>query len=204
MARLAILRQRANGTLRNGERLAFEDHYEEWSDSVYRYLRHYVGSASAAEDLFQETWTRALEHREQLKREDRFGPWILRIARNRALNHLRRRRYKVQVWILSNLASSDGAGGEDLLDRRASADPTPRESAVRAESRQILHEAMEELDLPSQEMLQLRYFQGLTLAEVAEVLGMPLGTVCTKVHRALKIIRERLKLQGFRELRDLL
>lgn len=181
---------------------AFEEHYGEWSDPVYRYLIHLVGSPSAAEDLFQETWMKAFERRGQLRNADHFGPWVLRIARNVAFNSLRQRKKKVQVWILSNLASVGGRDPqadppEDLIDRQASATPSPRDEAVSAQRREIIQEAIAELDLPTQEMLQLRYFEGLTLAQVASVLEVPLGTVCTKVHRGLKAIRQRLNKKGY-------
>lgn len=189
--------------MRNGNLRAFEDYYEEWSDSVYRYLVHFVGSPSVAEDLFQETWMRALERQGQLKAEERFGPWILRIARNQALNYQRRSRNKLQVWILSNLVSREESKGEDLVARSPGKDPTPRENAVRTQQREILQEAMGELEPTTQEMLQLRYFEELTLSEVAEVLDVPLGTVCSRIHRALKAIRERLKSRGFSKLNEI-
>ena len=186
----------------------FEDYYEEWSDAVYRYLIHIVGSQAAAEDLFQETWLKAFENRSQLKRSERFGSWIFRIARNSALNFLRQRKNKMQVWILSNLPGRDGEEfegqpGGDLIERQASDEASPRENAIQFQRREIIQQAIAELDLQSQEMLQLRYFEHLTLNEVAEVLNAPLGTVCTKVHRSLRAIRERLEQRGYCNIQEI-
>ena len=182
---------------------AFDGHYEQWGESVYRYLVHLVRSPTMAEDLFQETWMKAFEHQGELRDPARFRPWILRIARNLAFNHLRQRHNKLQVWAVSDLAGpSDADEAEGLLERQPNADPDPRERAIGGQRREIVAEAMTELDQTTQEMLQLRYYEECTLPEIAELLRVPLGTVCTKVHRGLKAIRERLKRQGLRGLED--
>lgn len=191
------------GPSQTHDQKTIEDYYSEWSDSVYRFLMHTVGSADLVEDLFQETWMKALERRHQLKNPDRFGPWILRIARNLTHNSMRRRSKTVQVWILSDLASTGGPETEDLTEREPSVAPDPRECAIHSERCDIIRKAIGELDLLSQEMLQLRYFQQFTLAETAEVLSVPLGTVCTKVHRALQAIRRRLKREGYSTLHEI-
>jgi len=170
---------------------------------VFRYLMHLVGSRVVAEDLFQETWMRVLERRHQLQNEDRFGPWLLRIARNLAFNHLRRRQNKMQVWILSNLGSFEDEPSTDLVEREPSSEPNPQERAIQSERGEILEQALSKLDFPTQEMLHLRYFETLTLAEIAEVLHTPLGTVCTKVHRGLKAVREEMRRLGYTQLDEL-
>jgi RNA polymerase sigma-70 factor (ECF subfamily) len=182
---------------------AFEQYYDQWSEPVYRYLMHLVGSAETAADLFQDTWMKALEHRRELKDPERFGAWILRIARNLAFNTLRQQKRKAQVWVWSNLAAADTGALENPAERRPSPDPSPRDEAITAQRRRIIEGAIGELDLETQEMLQLRYFQHLTLAEISSVLTVPLGTVCTKIHRALKTIRERLERLGYTDLHEI-
>ena len=149
--------------------------YDAWGGRVYRYIVHLIGSGPVTEDLFQETWLKVVECRGQLRDAERFGPWVLRIARNQVMNHARGRKRRGQVWILSNLAcSEDEDGGAGLLEQ-ADGGPGPREEAIAAERRRILAETIGELDGQTQEMLQLRYFEGLTLAEVAEVTGGAAG-----------------------------
>ena len=146
---------------------------------------------------------KAFEHRDQLRDAARFRPWILRIARNLAFNRLRQRHNTLQIWAVSDLAGpGDAEEAEGLLEKEPSAERDPRERAIGSQRREIVAEAMTELDQVTQEMLQLRYFQECTLPEIAEMLGAPLGTVCTKVHRGLKAIRERLKRQGLSGLED--
>ena len=178
----------------------FELLYEEWSEPVYRYLIHLIGRGGLAEDLFQDTWMKAIENHQQLRDHERFGPWLFRIARNLAFNQLRQHRRKGQVWILSNLTKHEDGEVEDLIGRQPGNLPDPRQSAIDEQRRSILQEVITDLEPQTQEMLQLRYFEHLTLPEVATVLGVPLGTVCTKIHRALKAIRGVMQARGFREL----
>ena len=175
---------------------AFEALFEQWSERVYRYLIHLMGPGGETDDIFQDTWMKAIEHRRQLRDPQRFGSWIYRIARNLAYNHSRTHRRKGQVWIFSNLPAQGDPGDNHPLEEITDRTPGPRQQVIDRERRQILCELLAELDRETQEMVQLRFFEGLTMAEVGRVLGVPLGTVCTKTHRALKTIRHRLERQG--------
>jgi RNA polymerase sigma-70 factor (ECF subfamily) len=189
--------------IQNGDPRAFEQIYRQWSDAVYRYLVHIMGPSSLVEDLFQDTWIKALEKRRQLKRIEAFGPWLFRIARNLAFNEMRKSRRKGQVWILSNLVSSEQTDSDQFLAGKADAEPGPHEASVTTERREVVQEAMAELDAMSQEIIQLRYFEHFTLGEIAEMLDMPVGTVCTKIHRGLKAVRGRLQQKGIRAIEEI-
>jgi RNA polymerase sigma-70 factor (ECF subfamily) len=189
-----------NGVNGNGGGVAdaFDRLYARWSAVVYRYAVHLVGPGPPADDLFQETWMKAIEHQSQLRDPHRFRPWIMRIARNLAFNQARGSRRRGQVWILSNLGIGDDASpGSDPVSQCPDVAPDPREVAIDAERRRILQDLLAGLEPKVQEMLQLRYFESLTLAEVAEILGIPLGTVCTKTYRALRTIRDRMQRRGY-------
>jgi RNA polymerase sigma-70 factor (ECF subfamily) len=175
---------------------AFERTYRDCARPIHRYLVHLVGPGAAAEDLFQETWLRAVERIDQLHDPSRIGPWLYRIARNLALNHLRERRRKTQVWAVSDLIADDAGGLDEIGGDRMGSDCNPRQEAIIEERRRILLELMSELDAETQSMLQLRYFENLKLAEIAEALDAPLGTVCTKIHRALAVIRAKMEKRG--------
>ena len=187
----------------NQDSLVFEAFYEQWSEPVYRYLLRMIG-AMAAEDLFQEVWMKVLEHRDQLRRADRFAPWIFRIARNLALNQMRTGRRKAQVWAVSQLSDRYENGGWELLEKQGAPDPPePLACAIESQRREIVQRTLNELEPQIGEMLHLRYFEHLTLAEVAEVMDLPLGTVCVKVQRSLRVIRTRLAAIGCQNIRSI-
>lgn len=177
--------------------LDFDALYEEWKDPVYRYLVHYVGSVSMAEDLFQEVWLKAFEQLGQLRDPGAFRPWIFRIARNMALNNIRKDRRKTQIWILSDLSRA-GRGEEEagLLSRLADKGSTPADIAIGKERKRLLRESLQDLDPLTQEIFQLRYFEHLSLREIAEILQIPLGTVGTRIYRGLDQLRVALEQNG--------
>lgn len=174
----------------------FERLYDQWSDRIFGYLVHLVGDVPCAEDLFQETWMKVIEHASELRNPDRFGPWIFRIARNLAFNQMRARRRKMQIWTMSSLAGADGNGAESVLEWRSDPGPGPDAQAVGAQRREILRRVAGELPQDVQQMLHLRYFEQFKVAEIAEVMDVPLGTVCTKIHRGLKSIRAAMTENG--------
>jgi len=182
-------------------RPAFESLYAQWSEPVYRYLARLLGARPVVDDLFQDTWMKAIEHRGQLRDAERFGPWIFRIARNLAFNQRRRGRRRTQVYAVSSLSVAEGQEPESLIESDGEHEaPTPRDAAIDGQRRQLIEAIMEELTDDAREMIHLRYYEQLTLAEVAQVMDVPLGTVCTKVHRSLRTIRRRLERQGHRSL----
>jgi RNA polymerase sigma-70 factor (ECF subfamily) len=145
---------------------------------------------------------KVMQRREQLRDHERFGPWIFRIARNLAFNEMRKSRRKARVWILSNLAW-EGEESECLFDRIPHPAQNPLERTIDGERRRIIQQAIAELDALTQEMLQLRYFEQFSLVEIAEALHVPLGTVCTKIHRGLKAVQRKLKGQGIHALDEI-
>ena len=181
---------------------SFESLYDRWSDATYRYLVHLVGPTPLADDLFQETWMKAVEHSEQLRNQDQFGAWVFRIARNLVYNESRKKKRIGQVWLFSNLENPNDDMPR-LLDIQPDHRPGPDSETINSERRHILEKVMANLDQQTQEILQLRYFEQLTLAEVAEVLEIPLGTVCTKTHRGLKAIRKGLESRGIKKLGEI-
>lgn len=183
--------------------LGFTASYEQWSGPVYRYLVHLIGRRGEADDLFQDTWAKAFELRHQLRDPKLFGMWIFRIARNLAFNEMRKSRRKGQVWILSNLAMYQDEEKESLLDQLPHWGPDPLDETIDRQRNEIMRRTLAGLDLASQEMLQLRYFEGFSLAEIAQFFGMPLGTVCSKIHRGLKLVQDRLKEQGIRTIEEI-
>jgi len=158
---------------------------------LYRFLVRMVGDPAAAEDLFQQTWIRAMEKIGSYKPEHRFDSWIYSIAHNLAIDHLRRKR----EWSLdaSMAASMDPheQAGEALGNRLPASGPDPLEQVLEAERGAVLSAAMEGLPAIHRAILTLRFEEEMKLEEIAIVANIPLSTVKSRLSRALDGLRRR-------------
>jgi RNA polymerase sigma-70 factor (ECF subfamily) len=166
--------------LRRGEVSACEGLLRRYQNRLYRYLLRMVREPAAAEDLFQQTWLRVIKNIERYDPQRPFEPWLFSIARNLALDELRRRAPE----------SLDQA--EDRLDRSGFSEPDALSALLARERSDLLKDALGDLPAIYREVLTLRFDEEMKLEEIAEVWGAPVSTVKTRLQRALKALRRRL------------
>ncbi len=160
-----------------GDAEAFHRLVEAKKGDLYKVAYCYTRNKEDALDLVSETVYKAFVSLKKLKRPQYFNTWLTRILINTALNHLKKTGRTVP-----------------LEENRAQAPPAYREGISADEvDRLDLMQALERLDDPLKTVVILKYFQDLTLTEVAEVLECPVGTAKSYLHRALKILRLELK-----------
>lgn len=152
---------------RDGDRAAFGALHQQYARSVHAVVLGLV-PAQHADDVTQEVFLVALDRLAELRDEGRFGPWLHQIARNRARDHLRRRRTVVPL--------------PDDLSR-------PRTPS--AEARQVL-DALRQLPEAYREPLIMRLVEGMTGPEIAARTGHTPGSVRVNLHRGMKLLRQRL------------
>lgn len=143
-----------------------------------------LGDPDEADDVVQETFVRAWERIGTFDPARRFYPWIFTIARNRCLNVLRRRR----AWGFRSLSADDPP-----------APAAPGGTSARVQERELgraLEECLEELPGDQREAFELRHGDGLQYAEIAAALGIPEGTVMSRLHRAREKMRDCLEGKG--------
>ncbi len=148
---------------------------------LVRYLLYLVGRRDYAEDLAQETWIRVLQRGSQYNGRQRFEPWLFAIARNLAIDYLRKKQKAVQT------ASLPEDRDEILLV--SSSGPSPFEAAARSEDSIRLAGQLRILSPLYREALLLRFQEDLSLAEIAQVLGAPVTTVTSRIYRGLAALR---------------
>jgi RNA polymerase sigma-70 factor (ECF subfamily) len=148
---------------------------------LVRYLLYLTGRREYAEDLAQETWIRVLQRGSQYNGRQRFDPWLFAIARNLAIDYLRRKGKAVQT------ASLPDDRDEILLV--SSSGPSPFEAAARSEDAKHLAGQLQILSPLYREALLLRFQEDLSLAEIAQVLGAPVTTVTSRIYRGLAALR---------------
>lgn len=173
--------------VRAGNASAFEFIVRRHNQRLYRICRSILGSDADAEDALQDAYVRAFTHIGQLDDDAQLGGWLARIARNEALQHLRRRRDVVLGgWPEDAPARAENAMIVNDVDVR------PSEEAVAAsELRKLLEEGIDALPEEFRVTLVLRAVEGMSVAEVASVLDIPPDTVKSRTHRA------RLRLQRY-------
>lgn len=173
--------------LRRGDPGAFEALLARYQNRLYRYLNRMVREPATAEDLFQQTWLRVVQNIRGLDPGRNFEPWLFRIGRNLAIDHLRRYRPRS----LDEPLPSGDLPGEHV----PSPDPGAFHALVAGERTRRVSQALEALPVIHREVLTLRFEEEMKLEEIAEVLGTPLSTVKSRLRRALDALRARLLAQ---------
>ena len=173
-----------------GDLDAFRRIVERESSSVVSTCARVLGDRSEAEDVAQETFVIAYRSLGTWRAEGPLGAWISRIAVRLAVRRASQRRQV--VWLDPLAADADlpnrdrfrTSGGTDAAD--------PSHSVVSKERDTMLRDAVAALDEPYREVVALRFFAERSLAEIAETVDRPLGTVKTQLHRGLARLRRAL------------
>jgi len=174
--------------LRKGDPDAITDLVDRYQHRLYRFLVRMVGDPATAEDLFQQTWIRLMEKIGSYDTRRSFEAWLFAIARNLAIDHLRRRR-GISLDEPDDFGQAPverlEASGQDVLSR-----------LLDFERGALLAAAIGELPAIHREVLTLRFEEDMKLEQIAEVAGVPLSTVKSRLHRALESLRTRIEASG--------
>lgn len=170
-----------------GQRAVFEALMMRYQREIYSYLRRYLGDAEMAEDAFQSTFLQVHLKSEQFEAGRKFRPWVYAIATNQAID-LQRRNKRHRMASLDRTGSSDADShwSEKLVGK----DPDPWTEASVRENREWVQTTVDQLSESMQRVVQLVYYQGLKYREAAEVLGIPVGTVKSRLHAAVNRLNQ--------------
>jgi RNA polymerase sigma-70 factor (ECF subfamily) len=172
---------------KSGVAEAREELARRYREPAYLLGLQLTGNREDALDLAQDALMRFFTTLDRFQEERPVRPYLLRIVRNRAMDLFRRRRIR--------RAESLDAG--ELPRQIADDRPGPEETTRRAELRRRVWSAVSELAPAKREILVLRDHHDLAYAEIAKVLGIPIGTVMSRLHAARKALREVLVADGF-------
>jgi RNA polymerase sigma-70 factor (ECF subfamily) len=155
---------------------------------LLRYLLYLTGNRELAEDLFQEVWMRVLVRGAQFNGKARFETWLFTIARNLLIDYRRKR-------TMSSLDEMFEVGGSD--DRPMSfeipdGEATPFDRMSNVENREQIAAALLKLDTLHREVLVLRFYEELSLEEIAKVTKAPLSTVKSRLYRGMAMMKPKL------------
>ncbi len=176
--------------VRVGNRGALGELLGAYHKQVYQQCLRMVSNPSDAAELAQDTLMKVIEHIDDFRGQSKFRTWLFRIAMNVSISHLRKRKVR-------RAASLDGgeSGGEDqaaalkmmIADER---EPEPSLGVENRERVDRLMAAIDRLDVPLRSVILLRDMQEMDYEQIADVLGVPLGTVKSRLFRARLALRQ--------------
>ncbi|HEY6547306.1 MAG TPA: sigma-70 family RNA polymerase sigma factor [Vicinamibacteria bacterium] len=172
-----------------GDPSAFDLLVLRWDRKIQGAIYRLMGSEEEARDLCQEAFLKAYRGLGGFKGEAKFSSWLYQIALNLCRDRMRRRRGRVMVSLdaleadaQGQILRDEGASTQDLVEAR--------------DMQQRVRAAVMALPDDQREVIVLKEYEGLTFQEIAEVLGLPVSTVKTRLYRGLDRMRERLVSEG--------
>ena len=148
-----------------------------------RFLKRFCGDESAAEDVFQEAFLQVHQSAAKFDTAKRFRPWLFTIAANKARDMLRA---KARRRVMSYDAPGDGEGAASLIDALPSRGVGPLEQAESADIGRRVTGVVAGMPLIHREVLLLAYYHQFPYRQISEVMGLPLGTVKSRLHVAIR------------------
>ncbi len=179
--------------LQAGDRSAFDALVERHQGALFGFFLRNTRDRQLAEDLTQETLLRLYEQAWDYLPRGRFRGWLFRVARNLLIDSVRRRSHDALVR-----AAHSRDGDSDALARLADAVLSPDVQANHRELAAMVDEALAELPEEQRMAFTLHHYVGLTLAEVAEIMEVPLSTCKSRLRLAREKLQDWLKQRGVR------
>ena len=172
-----------------GREASFEELVRRYQRPIAAYVYRMVGDYDSALDLTQEVFIKVYNSLNRYRSEFKFSTWIYKIAHNAAIDHLRR--HSVREQTLSG--SVEGERREITIESKRL---TPEQESERKERRMEIESVVQLLQPAYRELIVLRHSHDLSYDEIAEVTGLPLGTVKNRLFRAREAMRDLLIQRG--------
>jgi RNA polymerase sigma-70 factor (ECF subfamily) len=180
--------------IRAGETDRIEDLIKRYERELYGYLRRYLGRDDLAEEVFQATFVQVFRKIGQYEPGRPARPWLYAVATNQAIDAMRRRARRPDKTTdpSAGLPPGNDDDARPYLDLLPAPGPDPADELETDELRRRVRAAVDQLPDLFRSVVVLAYFQGLRLQDVGEVLGIPVGTVKSRMHAATAKLAELL------------
>lgn len=163
----------------------FDSFYNKYHQDLYNYVFYMVKSKQLTEDLVQEIYIRVIKSYESFRGESSEKTWLFSIARHVTYDYFRSQKRKRKY---TNEAFDWEEQGKYIPADGA----LPEEIAIQNESIQAIYQCLDQCTLDQKNIIILRYIQGFSLQETAEILGITISKVKTTQHRGIKALRKLL------------
>lgn len=167
-----------------GKSGSFELLVRRHSQEIHQFVQRFVRDSVTAEDVVQETFLQVYHSAGAFDQSRRFKPWLFTIAANKARDYLRRLSRRREVPFEAQVGN-EGDSGRRFIDLLSGDDVLPVEDLLLEEKRRSVREVMEAMPAKFSEVLILAYYHRFSYKEIAEIVGVPLGTVKSRLHAAV-------------------
>jgi len=167
-----------------GEEGAFQEIVSQYKDSLYAFLRRFLNRPDLVDDVFQETFMQLYLSRDTFDLSKPLRPWLFTIAANKAKDALRRLQ-RVDATNLGSLFDSEEHSAEDVLNALDHDDHLPYDDLIKDETAVAVKRVIARMPAKLREILILAYFHKFSYAQIAGMVGVPVGTVKSRLHTAV-------------------
>jgi len=174
---------------KNGDIYAFEDLISKYEKKVYNTVLRIIRDKEAAKDISQEVFIKVYKSLKNFNEKSKFSTWLYRIAVNTSIDELRKNKNRYNNISLDNPDPEHGNTRQAEFEISGSKD-TPEEKLIKKEKIKELYKAINMLQEDQRILILLRDIQGLSYDEISDVTGIKIGTVKSKLNRALNALKE--------------
>ncbi len=167
-----------------GEEGAFQELVGEYKDSVYAFLSTFLNRPDLVDDVFQETFIQLYVSRATFDLSRPLRPWLFMIAANKAKDALRRRQ-RINSINLGSMFDSDEHSIDDVLNTLDADTHMPHDDLIKDETAEAVKQVISRMPAKLRKILILAYFHKFSYAEITGILGIPIGTVKSRLHTAV-------------------
>ena len=175
-----------------GDQQAFAELLSSYRDSLFFMMKKMVNNVEDAEDLTIEAFGKAFKLLNSYTGKYAFSTWLFKIATNHCIDFIRKRNKYT-------LLSIDQGSDDDILPNQyiLSENPDPEEKMICQQKGELLKDFIDRLHPDYQNIIKMKYFQGLSYIEIAEELNVPIGTVKARLYRSKELLLSTLKDRDF-------
>lgn len=171
--------------VKNGDKYSFNLLVWKWEKPMYNLARRMLGSEEDASDTCQDIFITAYEKIDTFKGNSKFSTWLYRIAVNKCISKLRRRKVE-KKHIDDRIFDSD-------ISNDFGTAPLNESDLIKKQATEKISKSLQSLPEEQRTVLELKIYQDLSFEEISNIIGVPVGTAKSRMHYALKKIREDLK-----------
>lgn len=173
----------------NGDISAFEELIIQYEKKVYNVALRVLKNPDDAMDISQEVFIKIYKNLDKFDGKASFSTWLYRITTNTCIDELRKRKGKETYSIDNDIENEEGSYKREFVDNS----PTPEEQTIIKESGNEIIKAMENLSDEHRTIIILRDIEGLSYNEIADITGVSIGTVKSRISRARLSLKNIIK-----------